>query len=327
MPNDHAKSLIIIGAGPAGLAAALYAAREGMKPLIFDKGVVGGMAALTEKVDNYPGFDEGIGGLELADRLLRHATRFGAKVETGIAVTGLGLSAGNVIVRTDQDDYQAESVIVATGSTYKYLGVPGESNMIGRGVHFCATCDAPLYRGKQVAVVGGGNSAVQETLFIAKFAAHVTLFVRSDALKATQVLIEQLELLDNVSIHYETQVREIRNDGAKVTGLHTVSKSGHESDYRTDAVFVFIGLNANTQAFEDSLELDDRGFIVTRPDFATNLPGVFAAGDVRTGSTWQIASAIGEGVSSALSVRSYLDIKHHLARKAMTDVRKRPARA
>ncbi len=326
-PNERIHSLIIIGAGPAGLAAALYAAREGMKPLVLDKGVVGGMAALTEKVDNYPGFDQGIGGLELSDHLLAHATRFGAKVETGLGVTSLGLTAGNVIVRTDQSDLQAESVIVATGSTYKYLGIPGESEMVGRGVHFCATCDAPLYRGKLVTVVGGGNSAVQETLFIARFASHVTMLVRSTSLSATQALVEQLEMLPNVTIQYETQVHEIRNDGTKVTGVRTVDQAGIESDHRTDAIFVFIGLDANTKPFADSLELDDRGFVITRSDFATNLPGVFAAGDVRSGSTWQIASAIGEGVSAALSVRAYLDIKHHLARKAMTDVRKRPARA
>jgi thioredoxin reductase (NADPH) len=307
--DKQAYELIIIGAGPAGLGAALYAAREGMDVLVIEKGAVGGMAALTDRIENYPGFDEGISGLDLADHLQAHATRFGAEIK-GATVTGLTETATGLTVRTDQGDLETESVLVATGSTYKHLGVRGEAEMVGRGVHFCATCDAPLYRGREVLVVGGGNSAMQESLFIAKFAKHVTLLVRGPELKGTQVLKEQLEALRNVTFRFDTKVAEIRNDGAKVTGVHVLTE-GDELDMRADAVFVFIGLRANTEPFQGTIHLDERQFVLTKDDFSTNVPGVFAAGDVRSGATWQIASAVGEGVTATLGIRAYLDTKHH----------------
>jgi thioredoxin reductase (NADPH) len=314
--------LVVIGAGPSGLAAALYAAREGLSTLVLDRGVVGGLAAITATIDNYPGFEHGVGGLELADHLYEHATRFGTEVQTGVEVKSLEQSAGHITLRTSAGSITADAVLVATGSTYRHLDVPGEHEMIGRGVHFCATCDAPLYRGKDILVIGGGNSATQESLFIAKFAKHVTLLVRGPELRGTEIIREQLQALPNVSFRFNTEVRHIRNNGTKVTGAQVFDRTkGEEFALRTDGVFVFVGLNANTQAFDGTLDLDESKFVVTKPDYSTNVPGVFASGDVRSGSTWQIASAIGEGVSAALSVRAYLDTKNHNEHRAAAAAR------
>jgi thioredoxin reductase (NADPH) len=311
--SDQHFELIIIGAGPAGLSAALYASREDIKTLVLDKGVVGGMAAITARIDNYPGFDRGIGGLELADHLADHAKRFGADIQTGIEVTGLHHQDGRVHLDTSAGPLAADAIILATGSTYKHLGVPGENEFTGRGVHFCATCDAPLYRGKNILVAGGGNSAIQESLFIAKFASEVTLLVRRSELDGTAVLREELEALPNVSYRFDTEVTAINSLGSKFTGVKVRDRSGSH-DLPADALFVFIGLVANTKAFTGTVKLDQQGYIVTTPRFATSVTGVFAAGDVRSGSTWQIATAAGEGVAAAISVREHLMALRHRAR-------------
>ncbi len=309
--------LIIVGAGPSGLAAAVYAAREGIKTLVVERAIIGGMAAITDQVDNYPGFDKGVGGLELADRLYDHAKRFGAEIRTGVEVVGLTHAGGRVILRTKTEEITSDTALIATGSTYKYLGVPGEKDMVGRGVHFCATCDAPIYKGKDVLVAGGGNSAIQESLFIAKFARSVTLLVRGPELHGTEILREQLELLPNVHYLFNTEVKAVLSDGQKVTGVKAFNNTTNEErTISAEALFVFIGLIANTQPFADTLALDTRHFLKTKGDFSTKLPGVYAAGDVRSGSTWQIASAIGEGVSATLAIRAYLDAKRHLERAA-----------
>ena len=317
--------LIIVGAGPAGLAAAVYAAREGLSTLVLEKAVVGGMAALTNVIDNYPGFDQGVGGLELSDHLHDHATRFGAEVRTGVNVTGLVSKDGVVTVQTEAATLTATAVLLATGSTYQKLHVPGEQNYTGRGVHYCATCDAPLYRGRDVVVVGGGNSALQETLFIAKFASHVTILVRGDTLGGSTILRQEAWMLPNVSFRFGVTVNEIRGDGTRVTGLSVSPDESGVTDMRTDAVFVFVGLLANTQEFKNVLSLDAGGFIKTGANYATDLPGVFAAGDVRSGSTWQIASAVGEGVNATIVIRDYLDkLRRKLQKAAKPSAAKSP---
>lgn len=300
--------LAIVGAGPAGLAAAVYAARDEISTVVLEKNIVGGMAAATASVENYPGFDLGVGGLDLSERLERHATRFGAHIITGSSVRSLRRANGRIVLNTGSGPVTARAALIATGSTYNHLGVPGEQALIGRGVHFCATCDAPLYKGKRVIVVGGGDSAVQESLFIAKFASHVTLLVRGPKLTGAAALRAQLQSLPNVSYQFDTEVIKILGGSIMVTGVMAINRqTGRRSRLPADAVFAFIGLSANTGAFKGTLALDDRDFIVTGPDLATNLPGVFAAGDVRSGSTWQIANATGEGVNAALSVRDYLN--------------------
>ncbi len=317
-PKTTTRDLVIIGAGPAGLAAAVYAAREGMEPLVLEKGVIGGMAAITAQIDNYPAFDAGVGGLELSDRLLAHAKRFGTEIKTGIEVTNLSRQGGVVSIHTTAgEDYHTRSVLVATGSTYKQLGVTGETELIGRGVHFCATCDGPLYRDRRLVVVGGGNSAMQETLFLARFAKSIIMLVRGPELVGTEILREQVQALKNVRFVYNTSVTAITGKDRRVAAVEAYDAVKQTPvRYATDGVFVFIGLLANTGPFVGSLELDEHNFIVTRSDFATNLPGVYAAGDVRSGSTWQIASAVGEGVSATLAIRAYLDQLKHQQRHA-----------
>jgi thioredoxin reductase (NADPH) len=324
LPTNH-YDFAIIGAGPAGLGAALYAAREGMKTIVLEKSVVGGMAALTNVIDNYPGFENGVSGLELSDHLLDHAIRFGAEVKTGIEVTAVGRTKEHLSLTLSAGAVTADAVLIATGSSYKKLGLAKEADYTGRGIHYCATCDAPLYRGMDVVVVGGGNSAIQESLFIAKFAKHVTVLVRGTQLDGTKILQQQLRALRNVSFHFNTGVTELRGNAVKLTGLRTKNvQTGTELDMRTDAVFVFIGLIANTHAFKGTVARDDDNFIRTKKDYATNVPGIFAAGDVRSGSTWQIASAVGEGVSATLSVRAYLDAKVRLETKAKAKLAAKP---
>jgi thioredoxin reductase (NADPH) len=319
----NTADLVIVGAGPTGLAAALYAAREGISTIVLEKAVVGGMAAITALVDNYPGFDQGMGGLELADHLEGHAKRFGADIRPGIEVTGLERHDHELTLHTTSGDFTAGAVLIATGSTYKHLNIPGEQEMLGRGVHFCATCDAPLYRGRDVLVIGGGNSATQESIFVAKFARQVTLLVRGPKLTGTEIIQEQLGELPNVAYKFNTQVLAVEHHNGHVTGVLAKTNSSQQAVHiPADGIFVFIGLNANAEAFQGTLDLDPKKFIITKPDFSTSLPGVYAAGDVRSGSTWQIASAVGEGVSAALNIREYLRTQHHRRRSADSTAKK-----
>lgn len=298
--------VLIIGAGPAGLAAAVYTSREDLRTAILEKGVVGGMAALTDEIENYPGFEPKVGGLELSAHLERQAKQFGAQLLSGREVTGLANDGPFVAVQTGQDKLTARAVLIATGSTYRHLSVPGEAEQIGRGVHFCATCDGPLYRGRELIVVGGGNSAMQETLFLAKFASKITMLVRGNALKGSAILRREVMALKNLRIEYEVEVTKILAEGGFVTGAEA-KKAGQNVSYQAPGVFILIGLIPTTQPFKGLVHLDDAGFVKTGLTFATSMPGVFCAGDVRSGSTWQIASAVGEGASAALSIRKYLD--------------------
>jgi thioredoxin reductase (NADPH) len=314
-PDTTIYDLIIIGAGPTGLAAAVYSAREDISTLVVEKGVIGGMAALTDVIDNYPGFENGVGGLELSDKLYAQAKRFGADIKTGIDITSLTSDGQRIELWTRKGPLHARSVLIATGSTYRQLDVPNETAMIGRGVHFCATCDGPVYRGKPLIVVGGGNSAMQETIFLARFASHITMLVRGPELKGSAILRDQMETLSNVTIVLNSVVTDITVDNDRVTGVNATTQ-GKLTHYEASGVFVLIGLLANTAAFADTIKLDDRNFVMTDSHFATNQTGIFAAGDVRSGSTWQIASAVGEGVSATLEIRAYLDRLSHAERHA-----------
>ncbi len=309
--------LAVLGAGPAGLTTALYAAREGISTLVLEKAVPGGLAAVTDVIENYPGFDQDISGLELAERLERQAKRFGAEIRTGQELTGLTRQGSSLLLVTPSAELTVRSAVVATGSTYRRLEVPGEAELIGRGIHFCATCDGPIYRGKELIVVGGGNSAVQETVFLAKFARKITMLVRGEELKASKVLVDRLKSLEHVEVAYGVSSTSVRaTPGGRFEGIEVEDAgTGERKTFAADGAFVLIGLLANTQAFEGVLDLDVRRFILTHRDQRTSLDGVFAAGDVRSGSTWQIASAVGEGASAALAVRNYLD-PHHPAETA-----------
>lgn len=293
----------IIGGGPAGLAAAIYTAREDLATIIYEGKAVGGWAGLTGTIENYPGFPDGVGGLELSDLLEKQAQRFGARVEVGTHVQGLKPSAGGIELVTSGGSRHAKAVLVTTGSDYRRLDVPGEAELTGRGVHYCATCDGPLYRGKSLIVVGGGNSAMQEGLFLTKFATRITMLVRGDKLKGSQVLIDRIQAAgDKITIKYNTHVEKVLGDKL-ATGVAT-----NQGEVKADGIFVFIGLIPNTGWLEGKLKLDQRGFIITDENLETSLPGVFAAGDVRASTgTGQIATAVGEGVAAALKIREFLD--------------------
>ncbi len=293
----------IIGAGPTGLAAAVYTTREDLRTVVLDKGIAGGLIATTEMVDNYPGFPEGIGGLELAERLGKQAERFGAEVKTFIGVNGLKAVGGLIQVQTAGEPIQARSVLIATGSSYKHLEIPGEKELEGRGVHFCATCDGPLYRGKHLIAVGGGNSALQESLFLAKFASKLTVLVRGPQFKGTEELAERLQKLANVEVHFNSAIKEVVAQDGKFDSV----KLNNGGSVKADGLFVFIGLLPNSGWLHGSTTLDDSGFVKVNNKFETNLTGVFAAGDVVEGAVGQLASAVGEGVAAALSIREYLN--------------------
>ena len=307
LTGQNVTDVITIGAGPTALTTAIYTTREDIETVLYEKGVIGGLAATTDWVDNYPGFPEGISGLDLAENLRKQAERFGAKIELG-EVLGIESQDGLVKLATTDGDRFAKAVLIATGSDYKRLGIPGEDTYYARGVHYCATCDGAFYREKRIVVVGGGNSAVQEALFLTRFATKIDLLVRS-TLRASDVLIHELEKNDKITVHLGVTTDEIIGDETKVTkviGTDTATKK--KVEFETDGVFVFIGLKPNTEFLrESSLEFDEVGLIKTNERLETSISGVFAAGDVRSGATMQIASAVGEGATAALRIREYIE--------------------
>ncbi|MGZ6005306.1 MAG: NAD(P)/FAD-dependent oxidoreductase [Candidatus Saccharimonadales bacterium] len=311
MIEDKLWDVVAIGAGPAALSAAVYTTREDLQTLLLDKGPVGGLAAVTDWVDNYPGFPEGIAGLDLADKLQKQAERFGAKFDFG-EVKEIVDEGKTKLLKTDMGEVRTKSVLIATGSDYKKIGVPGEDEYYARGVHYCATCDGAFYRDKKLVVVGGGNSAIQESLFLTKFASSIDLLVRSK-ISASDVLQHELAKNPKIKVHLGVATDEIVGDkpvpegGKVIKVVGTDTATGKKVEFPTDGVFVFVGLSPNTAFLKDSFELDQVGFIKTNLHLETNMPGVFAAGDVRSGATMQIASAVGEGATAALMIRQYLE--------------------
>jgi thioredoxin reductase (NADPH) len=318
---------IVLGGGPAGLTAALYAAREGIDTLVIERAALGGQAAATERLDNVPGFAEGIEGADFSDQLRRQAARFGVEMLQAQDVVRIHSHDNYHCVDTaDGSEYSARTLLLATGSRYRRLGVPGESDYIGAGVHFCATCDGPFYRGQPVAVVGGGNSAAEESLLLVKFAERVTLLVRGDQLKASQVIKEKVLRHPQIDVRFNTEVVSFDGSGGRLREVTVRSnRTGAEEKISPGGVFVFIGLTPNTAFLTDSrVHTDQWGFVVTGHDLVhggdrpagyqerdphileTSVPGIFAAGDVRAGSTKQVASAAGEGATAALLAREYL---------------------
>lgn len=300
--------LIVIGGGPAGLTASIYAAREGIDCLIIEKSALGGQAGVTERIDNYPGFPEGIGGAELAERIIRQARRYGVTLLSAVGVKTVDQDGEYVCVTTESgDEYGARAVIIATGSTYRRLSVPGEDDLIGAGIHFCATCDGPFYKGSQeLMVIGGGNSGLEEGLFLSQFTNRVTLLEFDPELKASALLQEKARSNPKFEIHTNTQVVEFRGKNKVETVVAKDRASGETLEFHPAGVFVFIGLSPNSGFLKDKLELDQWGFIQTDAALQTSMPGVFTAGDVRAGSTKQLASAVGEGAAVLLAVRQYL---------------------
>jgi thioredoxin reductase (NADPH) len=319
--------VIVVGGGPAGLTTALYTAREGIDTLVVERAAFGGQAAGTEKLDNMPGFPDGVAGIEFANRLRQQAERFGVQLLQAQDIAGMRSHDNYHCVGTASgDEYSAQVIVIATGSRYRRLGAPGERDYIGAGVHFCATCDGPFYKGKHVAVIGGGNSAAEESLLLTKFADRVTILVRGDSFKASKVIQESVLRDPKVDVRFNAEVAEFRGAHAKLDALVTRdTRTGNEELLAVDGAFVFIGLDPNTAFLRNTgVRLNPWGFIVTGHDLVhdgdrpagyssrepaaleTSMPGIFAAGDVRQGSTKQVASATGEGAAAALLIRDYL---------------------
>ncbi len=298
--------VIVVGGGPAGLTAALYLAREGFEVLVIEKSGLGGQAGITDRLDNFPGFPEGITGSEFADRLTRQAQRFGVEILQAQAVTGLRAEAeSRYVAIAGGREIGARAVVVATGSTYRRLEVPGEEELIGAGVHFCATCDGPLYKGEHVAVVGGGASAAEESLFLTRFADKVTLLVRGEALKAAPLVVDKIRENGRIELRTGTTVKELYGK-SRLEGLIVGNGVGATETLTPAAVFLFVGLSPNSDWLPEEVERSEHGFLCTDKTLQTSVPGVFAAGDVRAGATNQAASAAGEGATVALMVREYL---------------------
>lgn len=303
--------VLIIGGGPSGLSSAIYTSREDLDTLVLEKAVVGGLAAITDQIDNYPGFEEGVTGVDFADKLEKQALRFGTKMDFA-EVSGIEQTKdAKLNVYTSEGDILAKSVLISTGSSYKKLGVPGEEEYLSRGVHYCATCDGAFYRDKTLAVIGGGNSAVQEALFLTRFTKHIDLLVRSQ-IRASDVLVKELNKAveaGQITLHKGVSINEIAGDGSHVTHIDG-KEDGKPAKFKVDGVFIFIGLEPNTKFLKyTDVELDEWGFVKTDLSLMTNIPGVFASGDVRSGATMQIASAAGEGATAALNIRKYLESK------------------
>lgn len=300
--------LICIGGGPASLTAALYAAREGLEALVIEKSGLGGQAGVTERLDNFPGFPDGIGGADFADRLTRQARRFNVELLQAQEVVEIREEEESVYVKTaDGNEYGTKAVLVATGSTYRRLGAPGEEDLIGAGIHFCATCDGPFYKGKHVVVVGGGNSAGEESLFLTRFAAKVTILVRGEEMTASKVVIDKVTENPKVDVRYNTEVVEFHGENGKLSAITVKNaKTGAAEELTPSGAFIFIGLKPNTGWLPSAIKRDMYGFVETNAMLETTMKGVFAAGDARKGSTKQAASAVGEGATAALMIREYL---------------------
>ena len=319
--------LIVIGGGPTGLTAALYTTREGIDTLVVERAALGGQAATTQWLDNVPGFGEGISGTDFSSQLRYQAERFGAELLQAQDIVEVYSHSNYHFVKTnDGSEYSAKALLIASGSRYRLLNVPGEEDHIGAGIHFCATCDGVFYKGMSVAVIGGGDSATEESLFLTKFVDQVTLLVREEELMASQILQDNVLSNPKINVQFNIDIQEFRGEGGKLKSvLIKNSKTGEESEINPAGVFIFIGLMPNTGFLTDSgVEINDLKFIITGHDLVherkeldgfkgrdpvsleTSLPGVFAAGDVRSGSTKQVASAAGEGATAALLIREYL---------------------
>jgi len=304
------RNVIIIGSGPAGYTAALYAARAQLKPLMFTGSVTAGGALMqTTDVENFPGFPDGIMGPELMDSIRKQAERFGAELVPD-DVTSVDLTADPKVVRTENDTYLARSVIVATGSKYRELSVPGEKLLAGHGVSWCATCDGFFFRGKDIAVVGGGDSAIEEATFLTRFANSVTVIHRRDALRASKIMQERAFANPKVKFLWNSEVAEVLGDG-KVTGLRIRNtKDGSESELAVTGVFVAIGHDPRSDLFTGQLATDPDGYLlVDQPSTRTAIEGVFACGDVVDRHYRQAVTAAGTGCAAALDAERWLASK------------------
>lgn len=297
--------VLIIGAGPAGLTAGIYTARGGLKTGIIEMGMPGGQAASTEKIENYPGFPEGIGGYELTNKFHQQAQAYGAEFIFD-EVQRLELSGSVKKVFTETATYEARAVIIAAGSQPRPLGVPGEETFHGRGVSYCATCDGAFFKGKKVVVVGGGDAALEEGTYLTKFADHVTIVHRRTGFRAAQIAVDRARSNPKIRFELDTIVEEILGkdhvEGVRIKNV----KTNETKTLPADGIFVYVGTQPNDKFLQGELQVEERGYIVTDHLLRTNIPGVFAAGDIRNTPLRQVATAVGDGALAAVEVEKYL---------------------
>jgi len=308
--SDDVRDVIVIGSGPAGYTAALYAARANLAPLVLKGLDAGGQLMLTTDVENYPGFADGILGPELMDQMEKQASRFGAEI-LPVHATGVDLSSRPFVVEAGDQTWRGETIIVATGATARWLDVPGEEKLRGRGVSACATCDGFFFRDRELVVVGGGDTAMEEATFLTKFASKVTIVHRREEFRASRIMAERALSNPKIEVIWNTVVDEVLGDDA-VTGVTLRNiESGETSELRTDGVFMAIGHDPNTSLFRGMLDLDDEGYLkVQEPRTATNIEGVFAAGDVTDRIYRQAVTAAGQGCKAAIDAERHLEATH-----------------
>lgn len=309
---DKIYDMIIIGGGPGGYTAALYGARAGLATLVMEKMAVGGQMSLTDQIDNYPGFEEGIEGFSLGEKMKNEAERFGARTVFA-TVLSADLNPDPKVIKTSGDIFYGRTVVIATGAEPRELGVDGEKELVGRGVSYCASCDGMFFKGKTVVVVGGGNTAAADILLLSRVASKVFVVHRRDTLSASKVYHEALMSAENVEFCWDSQIVGILSDasatspGAKVTGVHIRNlETGEETELPCDGIFVAIGRKPASKLAAGQLELDERGYIIADESTKTNIPGVFAAGDVRTKVLRQIITAASDGAMAARYAEEYL---------------------
>ena len=307
--NNHVYDTIILGGGPGGYTAALYAARAGLDTVVLEKLSAGGQMALTQQVDNYPGFADGIDGFLLAEQMQQQAERFGAKTEYAL-VQETDLTVQPKRVQTSEGVFYGKTVILATGATPKELGISGEKELVGRGVAYCAACDGAFCKGKTVAVIGGGNSAVADALLLSRVAQKVILIHRRDSLRATKVYHEALLSAPNIELRWNSQVTRLLH-GEKLTGLRLKDvTTGEETELSCDGVFISVGRSPATQLVKGQLDLDEKGYVLAGETTQTSVPGVYAVGDVRTKLLRQVVTAVADGAVAVHMAEEYLAENH-----------------
>jgi len=305
---NKVEKMIIIGAGPAGLSAALYAARAELSPLVITGMSLGGQASLTHTIENYPGFPDGVGGAELGELFQKQAERFGARYEFD-NVTEVNFSASPFEVKTYGNEYKAETVIICTGASPNYLGVPGEKELTGRGVSYCGTCDGWFFKDKDIVVIGGGDSALEEGIFLTRFAKSVTVVHRRDQLRAGKILQTRAFSNPKIKFIWDSVIEKINGSSAVESVLIKNVNTGEESTFPTDGVFVFIGHVPNTDLFKDQLPMDENGYLQVDSKMQTKIPGVYAAGEVMDSSFKQVVTSAGWGAAAAIQATKYLESK------------------
>lgn len=300
------EKVIVIGSGPAGLTAALYAARANLSPLVLAGDLLGGQIALTSEVENYPGFPDGLTGPELVELMKAQAERFGARIEFDSVVEVDFTKGSPFYLKTHSGEYQADAVIVTVGASPRKLQVPGEQEFLGRGVSYCGTCDGFFFRDKEVVVVGGGDSALEEGIFLTKFATKVTIVHRRDELRAGATLQKRAYANDRIQFIWDTVVTAIEGDGTVQQVRLQNRKTGEETVYPTDGVFIFIGHDPNNYLFQGQLAMDEEGYVITDKRMRTSVEGVFAAGEIQDKIYRQVATSVGQGAAAAMMCERWL---------------------